>query len=98
MEAGDAVVLAGVVCLYHKRLLAPQVSPSVEVKVRQVVLLYGVVSVLESYLPRLAHGVQIHFLNLLNSLLLEFRTLHDLIAGISYTIFPIGLPLLEFDL
>ena len=101
MQPWNSIVLAAGVSLYHERLLAPQVSPrrvGIEVKVGQVVLLYGVVSVLESYLSWLAHGVEIHFLNLFHSLLLEFRTLHDLFADISYTLLLVGLPLLEFDL
>ena len=63
-----------------------------------VVLLYGVVSVLESYRAGLRHGVEVCFLNLFDALFLELRTGNDLLTNISYAILLIGLPLLELDL
>ena len=61
-------------------------------------MLYGVITVLESYGSRLAHGVQVHFLNLLDALFLKNWTLNDLFADVSYTLLLVRLPLFEFDL
>ena len=63
-----------------------------------VILLYGVVSVLESYRAGLRHGVEVCFLDLSDALFLELRTGNDLLANISHAVLLTGLPLLELDL
>ena len=101
MKAWYTIVLIWIFCLYDKWLLATKVGSRVGIEVKiwhARLMLYRIVSILESYRTWLAHSIQIHFLNLLDALFLEFWTLNNLAASISYTLLLIWLPLFEFDL